>query len=284
MSSKLTHWSYFKKQIQNEIWRLLTKLGVSRRFQSVIYPVVHEESESDVQNAQILPENLKNSISTFQENKMFNPIRRLKQCKASQMHSTDVFEGSIRRKKKLCWWRSRSKTPKEILKSIGKGKLKRQWGKYNSGMVKSFAERQRVRGRRRIDTYCINPFNQMVEKANKVVVFRRRWKRACLCYVCWRQPWFGNSGRSRSIFSIIITGTSASCCRTQKDCIARITSRWFEADVLAVPRFEVCVTSAFRPWIAIMLCLDDPKQESSCVPDDVITMSRRNVQPHVSIK
>ena len=46
----------------------MTKLEVSRRFQSDIYPVFHEESESEVQNAQILQENLKISISNVQNN------------------------------------------------------------------------------------------------------------------------------------------------------------------------------------------------------------------------
>ena len=43
-------------------------LGVSRRFQPTIYKVVREESESEVQNIQILQENLKMSISNFHRN------------------------------------------------------------------------------------------------------------------------------------------------------------------------------------------------------------------------
>ena len=46
---------------------LLTKLGVSKRFQPAIDTVVHEESESEVQNIQILQGNLKNSISFFKK-------------------------------------------------------------------------------------------------------------------------------------------------------------------------------------------------------------------------
>ena len=33
---------------------VLTRLGVSKRFQPAIYTVFHEESESEVQNTQIL--------------------------------------------------------------------------------------------------------------------------------------------------------------------------------------------------------------------------------------
>ena len=39
--------------------KLLTALGVSRRFQLAIHTVFHEESESEVQNIQILQENFK---------------------------------------------------------------------------------------------------------------------------------------------------------------------------------------------------------------------------------
>ena len=42
---------------------VLTKLGVSKHFQPAIYIVIHEESESEVQNTQILQENFKISIS-----------------------------------------------------------------------------------------------------------------------------------------------------------------------------------------------------------------------------
>ena len=41
---------------------LLTKLVVSKRFQPAIYTAFDEESESEVQNAQILQENPKNWI------------------------------------------------------------------------------------------------------------------------------------------------------------------------------------------------------------------------------
>ena len=51
--------------IKTKFGDLLTKLTVFRRFQPAIYTVVHEESESEVQNVQILQENLKISISFF---------------------------------------------------------------------------------------------------------------------------------------------------------------------------------------------------------------------------
>ena len=54
---------------------VLTKLGVSRRFQPGIYTVVHEESESEVQNVQILQGNLTISVSSFQNKHFLNPIR-----------------------------------------------------------------------------------------------------------------------------------------------------------------------------------------------------------------
>ena len=44
---------------------LLTKLGFPKRFQPAIYTVFDEESESEVQNAQILQEDLKIWISFF---------------------------------------------------------------------------------------------------------------------------------------------------------------------------------------------------------------------------
>ena len=65
----ITHCSFFttKNFFKTKFGDVLTKLGVSRRFQPAIYTVVHEESESEVQNAQILQENLKMSISNFQK-------------------------------------------------------------------------------------------------------------------------------------------------------------------------------------------------------------------------
>ena len=45
---------------------LFINLGVSRRFQLAIYTVFHEKSKSEVQHIQILVENLKTLISTFQ--------------------------------------------------------------------------------------------------------------------------------------------------------------------------------------------------------------------------
>ena len=41
-------------------------MTVSKRFQPAIYTVLHEESESEVQNIQIFQENPNNSISKFQ--------------------------------------------------------------------------------------------------------------------------------------------------------------------------------------------------------------------------
>ena len=48
---------YFLFSNLNLVFVFLTKLRVSRRFQPAVYIVVHEESESEVQNAQILLEN-----------------------------------------------------------------------------------------------------------------------------------------------------------------------------------------------------------------------------------
>ena len=45
---------------------LLSKLGISKCFQPAMYTVFDEESESEIQNLQILQENLKDSISNFQ--------------------------------------------------------------------------------------------------------------------------------------------------------------------------------------------------------------------------
>ena len=47
--------------------------GVSRRFQSTIYAIFHEESESEVQNAKILQGNIKNSMSTLHVFHIFKP-------------------------------------------------------------------------------------------------------------------------------------------------------------------------------------------------------------------
>ena len=47
----LTHWSGF---CLTSVGYLLTKLGVSKRFQSAMCTVVHEESESEVPNTRIL--------------------------------------------------------------------------------------------------------------------------------------------------------------------------------------------------------------------------------------
>ena len=62
----MTHWSGNKIFIKTNLGDVSTKLGVSNRFQPAVYTVVHEESESEVQNTQVLQENLKNSISFFQ--------------------------------------------------------------------------------------------------------------------------------------------------------------------------------------------------------------------------
>ena len=56
---------------------LLTKLGASKRFQLAIYLVFHEESESEVQNTEILQENLKISIFKFQKQKQKKTISGL---------------------------------------------------------------------------------------------------------------------------------------------------------------------------------------------------------------
>ena len=56
----------FKKSfIKTNFGDVLTKLGVSRRFQPAIYTVFHEESESKVQNTQLLQGNIKKSVSNF---------------------------------------------------------------------------------------------------------------------------------------------------------------------------------------------------------------------------
>ena len=57
----------------------MTKLGGSRS----IFLVFHEESEPEVQNIQILQENLKNSISIFQ-NISLNPIKGLVPLQGAQ--------------------------------------------------------------------------------------------------------------------------------------------------------------------------------------------------------
>ena len=68
----------------NRFGDLLTKLGVSRRFQSGIYPVFHEESESEVQNAQILPGIIKNNrFIISKKNIWLNPISGLSYVEAA---------------------------------------------------------------------------------------------------------------------------------------------------------------------------------------------------------
>ena len=59
----------------NTKFDVLTKLGVSRRFQPAIYTFVDEESESEVQNIEILKENHKILISYFYL--CLSPIRGL---------------------------------------------------------------------------------------------------------------------------------------------------------------------------------------------------------------
>ena len=56
---------------------LLTKLGVSRRFQSDTYIVFHEESESEVQNIKFLQENPQNFDFKLKKKICFNPINGL---------------------------------------------------------------------------------------------------------------------------------------------------------------------------------------------------------------
>ena len=54
------------KTKKTEFGDCLTNLRVTKRFQPAIYTYFHEESESEVQNTQIMQENLKQSISNFQ--------------------------------------------------------------------------------------------------------------------------------------------------------------------------------------------------------------------------
>ena len=65
----LTPWSGLKTTFSNLnlVICFYYKIVVFRRFQPAIYTVVHEESESEVQNTQILQENLKISISKFKK-------------------------------------------------------------------------------------------------------------------------------------------------------------------------------------------------------------------------
>ena len=58
------------------IWIIVDQLGGFQTFPVDYYPVFHEESESEVQHAQILQEILKTSISIFQSF-YFNPISGL---------------------------------------------------------------------------------------------------------------------------------------------------------------------------------------------------------------
>ena len=66
-----------KNLFKTKFGEFLTKLGVSRRFQPAIYSVVHEESESEVQNAQCLQENLNKLITGFHFFLCLNPIKGL---------------------------------------------------------------------------------------------------------------------------------------------------------------------------------------------------------------
>ena len=70
----------------------LTRLGGSRRFQPAIYTVVHKESESEVQNIQILQENLKNNDFGILNQLLFNPIRGLNSPPAPGPRSPQIAQ------------------------------------------------------------------------------------------------------------------------------------------------------------------------------------------------